>query len=48
MSHLQMSILEVLIEEAGLTLGTEGRSTKKKLVEALMVHCAFLNSWNHH
>ncbi|KAG2047889.1 hypothetical protein BDR06DRAFT_976409 [Suillus hirtellus] len=35
-THLQMPTLEVLIQEAGVTLGTEGYTTKKKIIEALM------------
>ncbi|KAG1895988.1 uncharacterized protein F5891DRAFT_959320 [Suillus fuscotomentosus] len=36
MTRLRMPVLEVLIQEAGVTLGTEGRTTKKKIIEALM------------
>ncbi|KAG2048976.1 hypothetical protein BDR06DRAFT_975564 [Suillus hirtellus] len=36
MTHLWMPVLEVLIQEAGVTLGTEGCTMKKKIIEALM------------
>ncbi|KAG2033320.1 hypothetical protein BDR03DRAFT_1014391 [Suillus americanus] len=36
MTCLRMPVLEVLIKEAGVTLGTDGHNTKKKIVKALM------------